>query len=191
MLDFLKSASTPPTDLLGIIRYVRARWRARLAVKGAVRAFVVNVGVFFLLAYLMQWSRFTPASILFARLVLAASIVGSVYFLLIKPLRRKVSDDQVAAPYKISVTTGDISVPKGADQTITAKLSGFSAQNAVFMLRRDPASKTYEKLPLVLNDKGAFEGIIFGVKAATEYFVDADGVKSGTFTLKVVDVPYV
>src|ERR687888_411072 len=38
MLDFLRSASTPPTDLLGIIRYVRARWRARLAVKGAVRA---------------------------------------------------------------------------------------------------------------------------------------------------------
>src|SRR5205823_9843006 len=48
------------------------------------------------LAYLMQWSRFTPASILFARLVLAASIVFSVYFLLVKPLRRKVTDDQVA-----------------------------------------------------------------------------------------------
>src|ERR1051325_9075185 len=85
MLDFLRSAATPPKDLLGIVRYVRARWRARLAVKGAVRAFVVNVGVFFLLAYLMQWSRFTPAS-----------IVGSVYSLPIKPPRRKVTDDQVA-----------------------------------------------------------------------------------------------
>jgi len=86
MFDFLRSASTPPSDLLGIIRYVRARWRARLAVKGAVRAFAVNVGVFFALAYLMQWSRFTPSSILFARLALAASIVGSVYFFLVKPL---------------------------------------------------------------------------------------------------------
>src|SRR5678815_1444840 len=167
MLDFLKSASTPPNDLLGIIRYVRARWRARLAVKGSVRLLAVNVGVFFALAYLMQWSRFTPASILFSRLVLAA------------------------APYKIALTPGNVSVPKGADQTINAKLSGFSAQNAVVMLRRDPTSQTYEKLPLVLNDKGVFEGIIFGVKTATEYFVDADGVKSGTFTLKVVDVPYV
>ncbi|PYR75251.1 MAG: hypothetical protein DMF87_20890, partial [Acidobacteria bacterium] len=270
---------------------MRARWRARLAVKGAVRAFVVNVGVFFALAYLMQWSRFTPASILFARLVLAASIVFSVYFLLVKPLRRKVTDDQVAlyleekepslqtmlisavessregrhwessalveklvaqaiekcceadaprraehgplrvngalfagvvsaailavlfgpaffrsalsavlvvsrsveaaAPYKVSVTPGDASVPKGADQTINAKPSGFSAQNAVIMLRRDPTSKTYEKLPLVLNDKGTFEGIIFGIKSSTEYFVDADGVRSGVYTLKVVDVPYV
>jgi uncharacterized protein DUF4175 len=291
MLDFLRSAATPPKDLLGIIRYVRARWRARLAVKGAVRAFVVNVAVFFALAYLMQWSRFTPASILFARLVLAASIVGSVYFFLAKPLRRRVTDDQVAlyleekepslqtmlisavessregrhwessalveklvqqaidkcseadaprraehgplrvngavftgvvtaavlaillgpaffrdalsavlvvsrsveaaAPYKIAVTPGDASVPKGADQTINAKLSGFSAQNAVIMLRRDPTSKNFEKLPLVLNEKGVFEGIIFGVKNATEYFVDADGVRSATYTLKVVDVPYV
>src|SRR5262247_332238 len=291
MLDFLKSASTPPKDLLGIIRYVRARWRARLAVKGSVRLIAVNVAVFFALAYLMQWSRFTPASILFSRLVLAASIVVSIYFFIVKPLRRRVTDDQVAlyleekepslqtmlisavessregrhwessalveklvaqavekcsdadtarraehgplrangaifagvvtvavlavllgpaffrhalsavlvvsrsveaaAPYKIMVTPGNVSVPKGADQTINAKLSGFSAQNAVVMLRRDPTSQTYEKLPLVLNDKGIFEGIIFGVKTATEYFVDADGVKSSTYTLKVVDVPYV
>src|SRR5262245_37644943 len=290
MLDFLKSASTPPKDLLGIIRYVRARWRARLAVKGSVRLIAVNVAVFFALAYLMQWSRFTPASILFSRLVLAASIVVSIYFFIVKPLRRRVTDDQVAlyleekepslqtmlisavessregrhwessalveklvaqavekcaeadtprraehgplrvngaifasvvtaavlavllgpaffrhalsamvvfqsveaaAPYKITVTPGNVSVPKGADQTINAKLAGFSAQNAVVMLRRDPTSQTYEKLPLVLNDKGVFEGIIFGVKTATEYFVDADGVKSSTYTMKVVDVPYV
>ncbi|HKC58394.1 MAG TPA: hypothetical protein VKC35_19810, partial [Vicinamibacterales bacterium] len=275
MLDFLRHASTPPADLLGIIRYVRARWRARLAVKGAVRAFVMNVAVFFALAYLMEWSRFTPASILFARLVLAASIVGSLYFFLVKPLRRRVTDDQVAlyleekepslqtmlvsavessregrhwessalveklvaqaiekcceadaprraehgplrtngavfagvvtaailavllgpaffrdalsavlilsqsieaaAPYKIAVTPGNISVPKGADQTITARLTGFNAQEAALMVKR-PAAPTYEKLPLVRNDKGDFEGILFGVKGTTEYFVEAEGV---------------
>ena len=43
MFDFLRHATTPPNDLLGIIRYVRARWRARLAVKGAVRVFVTSV----------------------------------------------------------------------------------------------------------------------------------------------------
>ncbi|HEY3159264.1 MAG TPA: DUF4175 family protein [Vicinamibacterales bacterium] len=290
MFDFLRHASTPPRDLLGIIRYVRARWRARLAVKGAVRACVVNVVVFFALAYLMEWSRFTPASILFARLVLAASIVGSIYFFLLKPLRRRVTDDQVAlyleekepslqtmlisavessregrhwessalveklvsqaiekcceadaprraehgplrvngavfagvvsaailavllgpaffrhalsavlivsrsveaaAPYKISVTPGNISVPKGADQAITARLLGFNAQEAALMVKR-PAASTYEKLPLVRNDKGDFEGILFGIKGTTEYFVEAEGVGSTHFTLKVVDVPYV
>ena len=76
---------------------------------------------------------------------------------------------EAAAPYKIAVTPGNASVPKGADQTINAKLSGFSAQNAVIMLRRDPTSKTYEKMPLVLNDKGTFEGIIFGVKSSSRW----------------------
>src|SRR5678815_4884748 len=96
MLGFLKSASTPPNDLLGIVRYVRARWRARLAVKGAVRLIAVNVAVFFLLAYLMQWSRFSATSILSARLLLAGAIVASVYVFLVRPLRRRVTDDQVA-----------------------------------------------------------------------------------------------
>jgi hypothetical protein len=291
MFDFLRHATIPPNDLLGIIRYVRARWRAKLAVKGAVRVFVTNVAVFFVLAYLMQWARFNAPSILGARIVLAAAIVSAAYFFLVKPLRRRVTDDQVAlyleekepslgtmlvsavessregrhwestalvqklvsqaiekcceadtarraehgplrangaifagvvtaailavllgpaffrhalsavlivsrsveaaAPYKISVTPGNISVPKGADQTIDAKLLGFNAENVVVMLRRDPTSQTYEKQPLVLNDKGAYEGIVFGVKSATEYFVEAEGVRSPIYTLKVVDVPYV
>src|SRR5258705_1495013 len=238
----------------------------------------------------MRGARSPPASILFSRLVLAASIVGSIYFFVIKPLRRRVSDDQVAlyleekepslqtmlisavessregrhwessalveklvaqaiekcceadtarraehgplrvngavfagvvtaamlavllgpaffrhalsavlivsqsaeaaAPYKIAVTPGNISLPKGADQTITAKLLGFNAQDAAMMVKR-PASSTYEKLPLIRNDKGDFEGILFGVKGTTEYFVEAEGVGSTHYTLKVVDVPYV
>ena len=96
MFDFLRHASSPPKDLLGIIRYVRARWRAKLAVKGAVRVFVTSVAVFFALAYAMQWARFTPASILAARLLLASAVVTAAYFFLVKPLRRRVTDDQVA-----------------------------------------------------------------------------------------------
>jgi hypothetical protein len=240
MFDFFRHATTPPNDLLGIIRYVRARWRAKLAVKGAVRVFVANVAVFFVLAYVMQWARFNAPSILGARIFLAAAIVSAAYFFLVTPLRRRVTDDQVAlyleekepslgtmlvsavessregrhcestalvqklvsqaiercceadtarraehgplrangaifagvvtaailavllgpaffrhalsavlivsrsveaaAPYKISVTPGNISVPKGADQTNDAKLLGFKAQKVVVMLRRDPTS---------------------------------------------------
>ena len=98
---------------------------------------------------------------------------------------------EAAAPYKIDVTPGNASVPKGADQTIDAKLLGFNAEDVVVMVRRDPTSQTFEKQPLVLNDKGAYEGILFGVKSATEYFVEAEGVRSPIYTLKVVDVPYV
>src|ERR1700745_978558 len=93
MLDFLKRASTPPTDLVGIIHYVRARWRARLAIKGAVPLFVVSVAVFSALAWWMQWTRFTPASILTSRILLAAALLSAAYYFLITPLRRRVTDD--------------------------------------------------------------------------------------------------
>src|SRR5581483_9387411 len=97
---------------------------------------------------------------------------------------------EAAAPYKIQVTPGTISVPKGADQAIDAKLLGFNAEDVVVNVRRTPGG-AFEKQPLVRNDKGAYEGIVFGVKNATDYFVEAEGVKSPTYTLKVVDVPYV
>ena len=96
MLEFLRRVSTPPTDLMGIIHYVRARWRAKLAVKGAVRLIAVSVAVFFALAYGMQWARFSPMSILGSRILLAVALVASTYFFLVKPLRRRVTDEQVA-----------------------------------------------------------------------------------------------
>ena len=261
MLDFLRHASTPPSDLIGIIRYVRARWRAKLAVKGAVRLLAVSVAIFFALAYTMQWARFSPASILSSRILLAVAFVTSAYFFLVRPLRRQVTDEQVAlyleekepslqtmlvsavesnregrhwestalvrklieqavevcaradaprraehgplrmngavfasiitaallalllgpaffrhalsavllvsrsveapaAPYKIAVTPGNASVPKGADETITAHLDGFNADDVVVMVRREPTSP-FEKQPLIHNDKGNFEGILF------------------------------
>ena len=38
---------------------------------------------------------------------------------------------------------------------------------------------------------GAFEVLLFDLEEPTEYFVEAAGVESATFTLDVVDLPYV
>ena len=37
---------------------------------------------------------------------------------------------EAAAPYRIEVTPGNVNVPRGADQAITAKLHGFDAEQA-------------------------------------------------------------
>ena len=81
-------------------------------------------------------------------------------------------------------------MPKGADQTITATLAGFAAEDASLMVRRTPTG-AFEALPLVRGDDGSYEGMLFDVGAPLEYFVEADGVRSPVFTLTVVDVPYV
>ncbi len=288
MLEYLRRASVP-TDLIGIIAEVRRRWRLKLALRGVVRILAILLVFFLVAAALMQWDRFSPVSIVLARVSLALTVLGSVYWFLIRPLRQRVTDEQVAlyleeheptlqatllsavesnrtgneaesaalvkrvieqalevcarlnaahrvemkplqrnamalsgvavfallavavgpaflrhalsamlqlasvqaaSPYKIEVTPGNATVPKGADQTITASLIGFASEDVVMMVRRTPTGE-FEPVPLVRNDDGKYEGAVFDVTAPTWYQVVADGVQSPVHTLQVVDVPYV
>src|SRR5688572_25827833 len=247
MLDFLRQGSTPPTDLVGIISHVRNRWRLKLALRGALFVLGAAFALFLVAAYAMEAVRFTGASIIASRVILAVAFAASVFWFLVRPLRRKVTDEQVAlyleehepslqatlvsaveasrsgsgaesaalvrrvveqaieacaktdavrrvermplrrygvalagiamaallavligpafirhaasallllsrnieaaVPYRISVTPGDASVPKGSDQTITAKLQGFTSEGVSLMAKRSPTG-AYEPLPL-------------------------------------------
>lgn len=290
MIDYLRRRSTTPTDLVGIIGQVRARWRMKLALRGAL-ALVATVLVLTLVAaYAMEWARFSGISIIASRVVLGLTLVAAVGWFLVRPLRRRVTDEQVAlyleehepslqaslvsaveasrsgqpshsralvqrlveqaierclasdtarrmeyarlqryglslaavaalavigvalgpdflrqalkavllvsrsveaaAPYHIAVTPGNVTVPKGVDQTINARLDGFSADEATLMVRRS-AGAAFESLPLIRAQDGRYEGMLFDLPATTEYFVEASGVRSPVFTLTVVDIPYV
>jgi hypothetical protein len=95
MLEYLRRASVP-TDLIGIIAEVRRRWRMKLALRGVVRVLGVLLVFFLVAAGLMQWDRFSPVSIVLARVSLALTVIGSVYWFLVRPLRQRVTDQQVA-----------------------------------------------------------------------------------------------
>ena len=101
---------------------------------------------------------------------------------------------QAAAPYRIDVTPGNASVPRGVDQTITATLAGFEADQASLMIRKSPDAP-FERVPLVRSEKSdeanKYEGMLFDLAGPIDYFVEAEGVKSPTYSLKVVDLPYV
>ncbi|MGE3844493.1 MAG: DUF4175 family protein, partial [Vicinamibacterales bacterium] len=97
---------------------------------------------------------------------------------------------EAAVPYRIEVTPGNLTIPKGADQAVTARLLGFTTEEASLMVRTTDA-QAFERLPLVVGDNSVFEGMLFDLAAQTEYYVEADGVRSGTFTVKVVELPYV
>ena len=288
MLEYLRRASMP-TDLLGIISEVRRRWRLKLVLRGVVQIVAILLAFFLVAATLMQWDRFSAVSIVVARVALVVTLLAAVYWLLVRPLRQRVTDEQVAlyleehepslqatllsavessrsgnpsesvalvrrvveqalevcarlnaahrvemrplkrnaialgtvaavsflaiqigpaflrhalsamlrvtsvqaaSPYRIEVTPGDVTVPKGADQTITASLVGFASEDVVLMVRRAPTGE-FEPVPLVRNDDGKYEGAVFDVNAPTWYQVVADGVQSSVHTLQVVDVPYV
>jgi len=254
-----KRRSTPPSNLTEIIQDVRSRWRMKLALRGAVRSVGVAVVLFLVAAYSLEWARFSAPSIIAARILLGAAVLLSIFYFLIRPLRRRVTDEQVAlyleehelslqatlisaveatsreaktvsaalvrrlveqaldacastdaarrveqvplrrwgmllgglsaaavlivlvgpaflrsalsaillvqrsveaaAPYRIDVTPGNATVPKGADQTITARLTGFVADDATVMARRTPDAR-FEGIPLVSGDNGGDEGML-------------------------------
>ncbi len=81
------------------------------------------------------------------------------------------------APTRSRCTPGNTKVPRGADQTVTAKLLGFSSADATLMMRTDPAGQ-FERVPLVAaNEPGAFEGMLFHVEKTADYYVESNGVR--------------
>ena len=97
---------------------------------------------------------------------------------------------EAASPYRIEVAPGHATIPRGADQAITAQLIGFESE-AVELLVRKSGGASFDSVPFVRNEAGKFEALLFDLTAPTDYFVQAAGVRSPVFALKVVDLPYV
>jgi hypothetical protein len=278
-------------ELLAVIGEVRRRWRMKLALRGALLVAALGFLVFLVSARALEAARFTPQAIVIFRVVLVAAAVGLVAYLLVRPLVRRVRDEQVAmyleehepslqasiisaietardsatphsqslvrrlvqeaiekaraieygrrveqkplrqyaatmaavgaaaiaiftfgpaylrhagsalfmfsrdveaaVPYKIAVKPGNATIARGADQVISAELSGFDAADAVLMVRKQGTDAEFERFPMVRGETGAYDGMLFDLAVPTEYYVEAAGVRSGTYTLKVVELPYV
>jgi Domain of unknown function (DUF4175) len=103
---------------------------------------------------------------------------------------------EAASPYRIEVLPGNAKVPRGGDQTIRAKLIGFTSKDVGIMMRSSPGAP-FERVPLVAatgadsTTPGAFEGMLFHLEKPTDYYVESNGVRSPMFTLAVVDLPTV
>ncbi|MEA2463447.1 MAG: hypothetical protein QOJ98_1194, partial [Acidobacteriota bacterium] len=280
------------TELVDVIRRVRNRWRVRLALRGAVVVVAGTMLALLLSASGLESFRFSAPAIISFRILTVAVFVGLLFYGLVWPLRRRVSDAQVAmyleecdptleaaiisaveattsggspahsprlveklveqamdqcrtlddgraiertsvqrhaaalaaiaaivalivafgpaylrhglsallvisrsaeasSPYSIEVLPGNTKVPRGADQTVKAKLVGFTAADVSVMMRT-AANLPYDRVPLIAGtEPGTFEGMLFHLEKETEYFVESNGVHSGTFKLSVVNLPTV
>src|SRR5688572_20259257 len=96
MFESLRRRSTPPSDLLEIIADVRSRWRLKLALRGLACVVGVLVVLFLIAASGMEWWKFSATSIIAARVLMVAAVLGSIAWFIVRPLRRRVTDEQVA-----------------------------------------------------------------------------------------------
>jgi hypothetical protein len=100
-------------------------------------------------------------------------------------------DAAAATPYAVLVRPGDITVPKGGDVEIGARLRGFATER-VELLLREGDSPEWKRVPMVPDDSsGVWSLRLFDVSEAMEYVVEANGVRSRRHTISVADLPAV
>ena len=83
-------------ELVDVIRRVRNRWRLKLALRGAVVVAAGTVLALLLSASGLESFRFSAPAIISFRIVTVAVYVGLLLYGLVWPLRRRVTDAQVA-----------------------------------------------------------------------------------------------
>ena len=94
---------------------------------------------------------------------------------------------------RIEVKPGTARVPKGSDQKFTAKLINFTEEKPVtFYYRKAGTEEQWIGQPMeAAKNKNEFQYFIFNIQDTIEYFVESETVKSETFKMDVVDLPYV
>jgi hypothetical protein len=79
-----------------VIRDVRRRWRLRLLLRGAAIALAVGFGIFLLSTFGIDRLRFADPAVTTFRVVLWGGVIVLVSLFIMRPLLRRVTDQQVA-----------------------------------------------------------------------------------------------
>lgn len=97
-----------------------------------------------------------------------------------------------AAPvFAVLVTPGDATVPRGGAVDVRASLVGFTAEGAQLFFRADSATD-WVALPMVRDSApGTFTSRLLDLTAPTEYYAEAQDVRSAVYRLAVTDLPAV
>ncbi|MCC7240653.1 MAG: hypothetical protein IT180_01900, partial [Acidobacteria bacterium] len=83
-------------ELIGVVRQVRRRWRTKLAIRGAAGFLVAGLLAILAMAAALDYLRFSPESIFWFRILTGLLLVGAAAWFFVRPLLRRVSDEQVA-----------------------------------------------------------------------------------------------
>ena len=92
----LQRNTSPGDGVLAIIGSVRSRWRLRIVLRGGAILLAAAFGAFLLSAFGLEAARFSAGAVTALRLVawLVVALVAAVF--LVRPLLKRVTDEQVA-----------------------------------------------------------------------------------------------
>ena len=95
-MAYQSGSSDRRSELVAVIHRVRNRWRLKLALRGAVIVVAGTLLALMLSASSLEALRFSPTAIIAFRVIALIVFAGLVTIGLIAPLRRRVTDGQVA-----------------------------------------------------------------------------------------------
>ena len=98
--------------------------------------------------------------------------------------------DTLASPYAIEVLPGSVTVARGSDLEVRARLSGFESDAVELAVKRGEG--TWERWPMPADAEPSEKlFMLLDLQEASEYFVQAGGVRSALHRIEVADLPYV
>ncbi len=132
--------------------------------------------------------------------LLAGATMTGVLFLLLNPsfirhsapfLLAPWDDESAENPYAIEVSPGDVSLARGSDLRITATLRNFDSDEVELVVKR-VAEARWDRWPMTVDEvSGEHMILLFDLDEATQYLVEASGVRSPLYRISVSDLPYV
>src|SRR3954464_14074113 len=84
------------SQLLGVVRGVRNRYRLKRGLRGAAIAVAITFVVFATMAYVMSTFKYSDASLLWGRITTISALIAAGYWFVVRPLLPKFRDEQVA-----------------------------------------------------------------------------------------------
>jgi len=91
------------------------------------------------------------------------------------------NNSEPASLFSILVEPGNVTVPKGGDELLEARLRGFQSDN-VELLVRGADSANWTRLPMMADTAGRYAYRLFDIAGKMQYAVEANGVRSTTYT---------
>ncbi|MFN2317243.1 MAG: DUF4175 family protein, partial [Gemmatimonadales bacterium] len=102
------------------------------------------------------------------------------------------SEAEAAPVLAVSVSPGNISIPRGASLDIRAELLGFNSAHAELVMRPDSTDADWIRVPMLRDStETAFTVRVFDLVEPSSYFVESEGVTSPTFKITVTNLPAV
>ncbi|HUE96245.1 MAG TPA: hypothetical protein VMN39_06275, partial [Longimicrobiaceae bacterium] len=161
------SESNEYRELVAVVGQVRRRWRLKLAMRGLAIVAAALLAAFLVSVIAIGGFHFAPAAIFSARITLAVLFVGTMVALVLAPMWKRVTNDQVALyleekePSIRSALISALGAESGTDPDISPALARRTIETAVVRCREAQAGRRIESRSLSRSG-----GLLAGVLAA-------------------------